>query len=211
MSDGGRQAGGAEAAGRDAAGLAAVRGAVQASVAAKQALLDDDELLHDLLRGVELVTAAVAGGGKVVFFGNGGSAADATHLAAEFVGRFRFDRAPLPALSLTDNGSSISAIGNDFGYEHVFARQLQAFAQSGDVAIGLSTSGTSPNVVAGLQTARELGLQAIAFTGSGGGRMRELADPCLRMPSGDTARIQECYMLLCHTLCELVEERVFRR
>lgn len=189
--------------------LAAVRAAIEASVAAKQALLDDTELLSGLLEAVDVVTRCVTGGGKVLFFGNGGSAADATHLAAELVGRFKLDRAPLPALSLSDNASSMSAIGNDFGYEHTFSRQLHAFARAGDVAVGLSTSGTSPNVLAGLGAARDLGLHAIAFTGAGGGAMRDLADPCLRMPSEDTARIQECYMLLCHTLCELVEQRVF--
>ena len=189
--------------------LERIRESVAGSVATKQALLDDTELLTELLVGVDAVASCVSAGGKVLFFGNGGSSADATHLAAEFVGRFRFDRAPLPALSLSDNASSVTAIGNDFGYEHTFSRQLRAFARPGDVAVGLSTSGTSAIVVEGLEAARDLGLRAIGFTGEGGGRMRDIADPCRRMPSSDTARFQECYMLLCHTLCELVEERVF--
>ena len=185
-----------------------IRERVQASIAAKQALLDGP-LLAETEEAARLVTEAIRSGAKVILFGNGGSAADATHLAAEFVGRFCIERDPMPALSLTDNGSSVSAIGNDFSYEETFARQIRAFGRPGDVAIGLSTSGTSPNVVRALEAAAELGLLTIAFTGRSGGTCVTSADLCLRMPSDDTARIQECYMLLGHAMCELVERNVF--
>jgi D-sedoheptulose 7-phosphate isomerase len=157
----------------------------------------------------ERVGAALRDGGKVLLFGNGGSAADATHLAAEFVGRFRYDRAPLPALSLSDNASSVSAIGNDYSYEEVFARQVQAFGRPGDVAIGITTSGTSANVVAGLATARDEGLYTAVLTGRSGGVVGDEADLCLRMPTDETARVQECYLLIGHVLCELVERSLF--
>jgi D-sedoheptulose 7-phosphate isomerase len=178
------------------------------SIAAKQALVDSDvnERAAEL---AEVIVGAIRLGGKVLLFGNGGSAADATHLAAEFVGRFRFDRAPMPALSLTDNASSMSAIGNDYDYDLTFARQVEAFGRRGDVAIGISTSGTSPNVLAGLETARTLGLRTAALTGSPGGELPAAAELCLCMPCDDTARIQECYLLIGHVVCELVERALF--
>lgn len=190
---------------------ALLREAVEASVAAKRALLDDGALLGGVSEAADLVEAALRAGGKVLLFGNGGSAADATHIAAELVGRFRLDRRPLPALSLTDNVSSVTAIANDFAYEQVFERQVRAFGASGDVAIGLSTSGGSANVAAGLRAAEELGLRRIAFTGARGGAVADAAELALRMPSDDTPRVQECYLLLCHSLCELVERRMFGR
>jgi D-sedoheptulose 7-phosphate isomerase len=185
------------------------RSRIQESVAAHRALLEDDGVADEIAGLADRIVESLRDGGKVILFGNGGSAADATHLAAEFVGRFRFDRPPLPALSLSDNGSSVSGIGNDYGYEDVFARQLDALGSPGDVAIGISTSGTSPNVVAGLRTARSGGLHAVALTGAGGGDLRAEADQCLCMPSTETARIQECYMLAGHVVCELVEQTLF--
>ena len=190
-------------------GVEAVRASVQASIDAKQALLADAELLDGLASAAALVTDAYRAGNKTVFFGNGGSAADATHMAAEFVGRFRFDRAPLPSLSLSDNGSSVTAIGNDFGYDKSFERQVQALVGAGDIVVGLSTSGTSVNVVKGLEAAGAAGATRIGFTGEGGGTMPDVCELCLKMPSTETARIQECYMLLLHTLCELVERALF--
>jgi D-sedoheptulose 7-phosphate isomerase len=185
-----------------------VRTRIGESIAAKRELLDG-EVAEQAAWLAEAIVRALRDGGKVLLFGNGGSAADATHLAAELVGRFRYDRAPLPALSLTDNASCVSAIGNDYDYDEVFARQVRAFGQPGDVAVGISTSGTSTNVVAGLATARELGLYTVALTGRSGGLVCEEAELCLRMPAEETARIQECYLLVGHALCELVERSLF--
>jgi D-sedoheptulose 7-phosphate isomerase len=185
-----------------------VRAAIEASIAVKQAMLTKEhiEAVHE---AADAMTEALRNGGKVIFCGNGGSAADATHLAAELVGKFLLDRDALPALSLTDNASSVSAIANDYSYEDVFARQLRGLAKRGDVLVALSTSGTSRNVVAAVRTAGEMGVRTIAFTGAGGGDLAGLADLCVRVPSDETARIQEGYMLLCHTACELVESSIF--
>jgi D-sedoheptulose 7-phosphate isomerase len=189
-------------------GIEIARARIRESVAAHQALLEG-EIPDRVAELAELIVACLQDGGKVLLFGNGGSAADATHLAAEFVGRFRFDRSPLPALSLSDNGSSVSGIGNDYGYEDVFARQVAALGSAGDVAIGISTSGTSPNVVEGLRAARAGRLSTVALTGTPGGDLPGEADFCLRMPATETARIQECYMLAGHLVCELVEQTMF--
>lgn len=186
----------------------AVRAAVAASIEVKQALLDEP-FPSDVVRVAELLTASLRGGGKVIFCGNGGSAADATHLAAELVGKFQLDRAPLPALSLSDNASSLTAIGNDYDYAEVFARQLRGLARRGDVLVALSTSGTSANVVAAVRAASELDVRTVGFTGAGGGELASLCEVCVRIPSDSTARIQEGYMLLCHTACELVERALF--
>lgn len=185
-----------------------VRDSVAASIAVKQALLESDaiELTE---RAAGLLTDALRAGGKVVFCGNGGSAADASHLAAELVGRFQIERAPLPALSLGDNVSSLTAIGNDYDYAQVFARQLRGLARAGDVLVALSTSGSSANVLEAVRAAREMDVRTIGFTGEGGGELAALCDVCVRIPSDSTARIQEGYMLLCHTACELVERALF--
>src|SRR3954468_6768043 len=187
---------------------AIIRERVWESIAVKQSLLTDHSIgLLALLVG-EIVSSARAGG-QVILFGNGGSAADATHLAAEFVGKFQFDRDPLPALSLSDNGSSVTAIGNDYAYELTFARQMQALGTPGDVAIAISTSGSSPNVLEGLQAARLRDVYTVGFTGANGVEMAELTDVCVVVPSTVTARIQEAYMLYAHIMCELVEEEMF--
>ncbi|HEY8054358.1 MAG TPA: D-sedoheptulose 7-phosphate isomerase [Terriglobales bacterium] len=163
----------------------------------------------EMERAAAALVACYRGGGKAMFCGNGGSAADAQHLAAEFVGRYLAERRPLPALALHANSSSLTAIGNDYGYELSFARQLEAFARPGDVAVGLSTSGNSANVVAALQKARELGLTTIALTGEGGGKLRDAADILLAVASRETPRIQECHILIGHCLCQAVEEALF--
>jgi D-sedoheptulose 7-phosphate isomerase len=185
-----------------------IRARVEESVEVTRALLDD-ELVSGLEAVALMIADALAAGGKVILFGNGGSAADATHLAAELVGRYKLDRAPLPALSLTDNAASLSAIGNDYAYEDVFARQVRAFGRPGDVAVGLTTSGTSANVVAGLAAAREGAMRTVSITGETGGECAAGVDVCLRMPAADTARVQECTMLVGHTICELVERTLF--
>ena len=185
-----------------------VRSRIGDSVAAKQALLESP-MPERVAALAEIVARSLRHGGKVLFFGNGGSAADATHLAAELVGRFQMERPPLPAISLTDNASSVSAIGNDYAYEEIFARQIAALGRPGDVAVAMSTSGTSANVVAGLSAGRQLGLRTVAITGEGGGGAAEEAELCLCMPAQDTARVQECTMLVGHMVCELVEQSLF--
>lgn len=151
------------------------------------------------------------GGGKVLVFGNGGSAADAQHLAAELVGRYLYDRPGLPALALTTDTSALTAIGNDMGYENVFRRQVEAHGKAGDLAIGITTSGRSRNVVDALRVARERGLATIALTGGGGGLLKGAVDHLLDAPSTDTPRIQELHGLVIHLLCQIVEETLFPR
>lgn len=192
----------------DGATTAVIRQRVRESIALKEALLAD-EFIQPLARLADCVAASVRGGGKVILFGNGGSAADATHLAAEFVGRFAFDRDPMPALSLSDNVSAVTAIGNDYSYELTFARQMMALGSPGDVAIALSTSGSSANVLEGLRAARARNMLAAGFTGLKGTKMAALADLAIVVPSEVTARIQEGYMLLAHIVCELVEQELF--
>jgi D-sedoheptulose 7-phosphate isomerase len=156
------------------------------------------------------LAARFAAGGTLLIFGNGGSAADAQHLAAEFTGRYLLDRAPLPALALADNTAAVTAIANDYGFDQVFARQVRAFGSEGGAAIALSTSGTSENVLEGLRAARELGLLTIAVTGEGGAeRMCALCDHLLTIPAEQTPQIQEGTMLVLHTICELVEHSLF--
>lgn len=178
---------------------------IRESVAVQERLLEP-QVLDAVVAAADLVTAALRQGGKLIAFGNGGSAADATHIAAELVGRFKLERRALPALSLTDNTSAVSAIANDYGYEQVFSRQIEAVGAAGDVALGISTSGRSPNVLAGLEAAREGGLATIALIGGDGGPMAAAADVALVVPSPDTARVQEGHILLAHVLCELVEQ-----
>jgi D-sedoheptulose 7-phosphate isomerase len=155
------------------------------------------------------VTEAYRSGRKLVLFGNGGSAADAQHIAAEFVGRFLIDRAPLPALALSTNSSTVTAISNDYGYDEVFARQLRAVAVEGDVAIGFSTSGNSANVIAAMEAAREIGVTTIGFTGGDGGTLAGMVDHPIVMPADATPRVQEGHLVCAHILCEIVETTLF--
>ncbi|TAL10127.1 MAG: SIS domain-containing protein [Nitrospirae bacterium] len=154
----------------------------------------------------DLLAETFRKGGKVLLFGNGGSATDASHLAAEFVGRYRRERAPLAALALSSDQAKLTCIANDYGYDEVFARQVQALGRKGDVAVGISTSGNSPNVLKGLQAARTLGLVTVAWTGGTGGKLAGLADHVFIVPSTVVARIQETHLTLGHVLCELVDE-----
>jgi D-sedoheptulose 7-phosphate isomerase len=146
---------------------------------------------------------------KLILFGNGGSAADATHTAAEFVGRYARDRAALPAIALGENVSSVTAISNDYSFEHVFVRQLEALGATGDVAVGISTSGNSSNVVAGLEAARAKAMVTVGLTGGEGGAIAAVCDHCICIPANETPRIQEGHILVLHVLCELVEEELF--
>jgi D-sedoheptulose 7-phosphate isomerase len=156
----------------------------------------------------EEVLDAMRGGGKLLLFGNGGSAADALHVAAEFVGRYMLERRPLPAIALVANPSAVTAIGNDYGFDEVFARQVRALGVPGDVAIGFTTSGRSPNVVLGLAAARELGMTTIAMTGAEPGPVGNAAQLRVSVPSGKTPRVQEGHMVAAHVICEWVEARL---
>ena len=169
------------------------------------------ECLPELAAAAEALISAYRAGRKAIFFGNGGSAADAQHLAAEFVGRYLRARDPLPALALNVNSSAVTAIGNDYGYDEVFARQLEALAVPGDVAVGISTSGNSENVIRAVMRARQLGLSTVALTGSSGGQLRGLVDVLIAAPSEETPRIQECHILIGHALCDVVEQTMLRK
>jgi D-sedoheptulose 7-phosphate isomerase len=182
---------------------------IEASIATEQSLLESADLLKTVAKVSEILVNALRQGNKVLLFGNGGSAADAQHIAAELVGRFAFDRPALPALALSVNSSCLTAIGNDYGYEKVFSRQVEALARSGDVAIGISTSGNSPNVIWAMSTAKKIGLHTIALTGSKGGNLKAAVDHCICVPSDETPRIQECHILIGHIVSELVESEIF--
>ena len=186
-----------------------VRNLIEASIAAKKSLLSSPEVVMTVARVSEILVNALKQGNKALLFGNGGSAADAQHIAAELVGRFAFDRPPLPALALSVNTSCVTAIGNDYGFDQVFSRQLEALARPGDVAIGISTSGNSANVLRAMSTARKIGLQTIALTGRTGGNLRDSADYCICVPSDETPRIQECHILIGHIISELLEREIF--
>ncbi|MEW5789228.1 MAG: D-sedoheptulose 7-phosphate isomerase [Pseudomonadota bacterium] len=168
--------------------------------------------LHDLTPQLLDVARAMQDclgrGGKIVWMGNGGSAADCQHLAAEFVGRFARERSALPALALTTDTSILTAVGNDYGFECIFSRQIQALCGLGDLVVGISTSGNSSNVLKGLQTARDRGMGTVGLTGLGGGQMGALCDHLIAVPSTHTPRIQEAHILIGHILCELIEHAV---
>ena len=182
-----------------------IQASIDASMATKQLLRADRATLEQVAKLADMCIASLRKGGKVIFAGNGGSFADAQHLSAEFVSRFMFDRAPLASIALGTNSSAMSAIGNDYGYEQVFSRELAAVAKLEDVFIAISTSGNSPNVLAAVEVARELGVATVGLTGHSGGKMKSLCD-CICAPSSETARIQECHIMLGHILCGLVEE-----
>lgn len=179
---------------------------IEDSIAVKQQLLSYTGICAQV---AEKLIRAFKRGKKVLLFGNGGSAADAQHIAAEFVGRFYLDRPALPALALTVNTSSLTAIGNDYTYDQIFSRQIEAFGQAGDIAIGISTSGNSLNVLEALRVAKRKDMVAVALTGEGGGQLKAEADYCICVPSTDTPRIQEAHILVGHILSELVEQTIF--
>jgi D-sedoheptulose 7-phosphate isomerase len=176
---------------------------IEESIAVKQAMIEP--LADSIVEAADWVATCLRSGGKLLLFGNGGSAADAQHIAAELVGRFRRERRALPALALTTDTSVLTALANDSGVEALFARQVEALGREGDVAIALSTSGESANVVAAIQSAGASGIRTIGLTGEAGGRVAELCDLTLRVPSAVTARIQEAHILIGHVVCELVE------
>jgi len=188
--------------------IQSVKSQIQASIDVKATLLGNDALMQQVFELAEKCTAALRAGGKVIFCGNGGSFADAQHLSAEFTSRFLFDRPGLPSLALGTNSSAMTAIGNDYGYENVFAREIQAIATPADVLIAITTSGNSGNILKALEAAKEANVPSVVLTGAGRG-MLDAATETLNIPSTDTARIQECHILLGHIICGLVEESIF--
>jgi D-sedoheptulose 7-phosphate isomerase len=181
---------------------------ITASIEVKQAILYDQKLIGQINKLSTDCLLCLKSGKKVIFAGNGGSFADAQHLSAEFISRFMFDRAPLASLVLGANNSAISAIGNDYGYEQVFARELLGLASPGDVFIPISTSGNSRNILVAVEQAKRQGISTVAFTGEGGGKLASICD-CLCVPSSETARIQESHIMIGHIICGLVEKAYF--
>ncbi|MBI4354979.1 MAG: D-sedoheptulose 7-phosphate isomerase [Candidatus Omnitrophica bacterium] len=187
--------------------LALIAQTLRDSIAVKERLCQEPHLSR-IAQVAELFAQALRAGRKILLFGNGGSAADAQHIAAELVGRFAKSRRAYPALSLCVDPSAMTAISNDFGYEQVFARQLEALGQPGDVAVGLSTSGTSPNVVAAIRQAKRQGLRTVAFSGGEGGKLAAEAEVAILVPSAHTPRIQEAHITIGHILCALIDEQL---
>lgn len=180
---------------------------IKESIAVKQNIIDGEALktIEDI--ALEIIRA-IKNGGKILVFGNGGSAADAQHMAAELVGRFKKERKAVPAIALTTNTSTLTALSNDYGYDASFSRQVEAFGGKGDVAVAISTSGNAKNVIRAVETAKKMGMKTIALTGKGGGGVKEASDISLVVPSSDTARVQESHIVIIHAICELVEENL---
>jgi D-sedoheptulose 7-phosphate isomerase len=184
-----------------------IRGAIRESIEVKSDLLNQHvSSIADLSR---LLIDALRAGKKLVLFGNGGSAADAQHVAAELVNRFQMDRNPLPAIALTTDTSILTSVGNDLAFDELFSRQVRALVQRGDVAVGISTSGNSSNVINGIIAAKEKGAVTVGFTGRSGGRLKDLVDTCCHVSSESTARIQEAQITIWHALCEVIEREMF--
>jgi D-sedoheptulose 7-phosphate isomerase len=179
------------------------------SIGVKRALLDDPSRMADVVRAAQLCVDALRADGRILVAGNGGSAADAQHFAGELVSRFYFDRPALAAIALSTDTSILTAIGNDYGYDMVFSRQIEANGRAGDVFVAISTSGNSPNVLRAIDAARSRKMTVIGLTGDSGGRMAGICDVCLRAPSTSTPRIQECHLVMEHFICAYVEDAIF--
>ncbi len=188
-----------------------IKNIIQSSIAVKNHVLADEMLLQTVEKVTGAITEAFRKGNKILFCGNGGSAADAQHLAAEFSGRFYIDRDALPAEALHVNTSYLTAVANDYGYDVVYSRMIKGIGVPGDVLIGLSTSGNSKNIVLAFEQARKNGMITVGFTGAGGGAMKDLSDYLINVPSTDTPRIQESHIMLGHIICQLVEEAYFKK
>src|SRR5688500_2687095 len=186
-----------------------IRDIIRTSISVKELILKDELLLNTTLTIVELITNALKDGKRIYFCGNGGSAADAQHLAAEFSGRFYTDRKALPAEALHCNTSYLTAVGNDYSFDVIYSRLIDGIGQHGDVLIGLSTSGNSKNIIKAFETAKEKGMVTIGFTGMTGGQLKVVSDYLINVPSTDTPRIQETHILIGHIICQLVEEKIF--
>ena len=186
-----------------------IKNIISESVAVKNKVLQDESLIITIEKITETIVAALKNGTRIYFCGNGGSAADAQHLAAEFSGRFYTDRDALPAEALHCNTSYLTAVANDYSYDVVYARLIKGIAHAGDVLVGLSTSGNSKNILHAFETAREKKVITVGFTGDTGGKMKDLSDYLINVPSKDTPRIQESHILIGHIICQLVEEKYF--
>ncbi len=186
-----------------------IKDIIASSIAVKQEIVADEQMIAKVQVCSDLITQTFQNGNRIYFCGNGGSAADAQHLAAEFSGRFYVDRKALPAEALHCNTSYITAVGNDYGYDFVYSRIMDGIGQKGDVLIGLSTSGNSTNIIKAFEVCREKGVVTIGLTGATGGKMKPLCDHLLNVPSTDTPRIQESHIMLGHIICQLVEEQYF--
>ena len=186
-----------------------VRNCIAESIGVKQRLMDDEAMLRRIVTVAERCIETFRSGHKLLLAGNGGSAADAQHIAAEIVSRFELDRRGLPAIALTTDTSMLTAIGNDYGYERIFERQLEANGKQGDVFFGISTSGNSANVVRALVRAREMGIFAVGLSGAAGGKMADACDVCINIPSASTPRIQEAHITVGHIICGIVENVLF--
>lgn len=186
-----------------------IKNIFQESIWVKEETLSKN--IDELVRVIKEAVVTLKKGRKLMFMGNGGSAADSQHIAAEFIGRFKKERQAMAAIALTTDTSIITAIGNDYGYEKVFARQIEGLGKKGDLVFGLSTSGNSPNIIEGLKQAQRMGIKTVTLTGCSGGKMAKLSDYSLIVPSNDTARIQESHICLSHAMCELVENALLKK
>lgn len=186
-----------------------LKSTIRESIAVKERLMNDEQLLLVISKVIELVNGALRRGNRIIFAGNGGSAADAQHLAAEFVSRFEFDRPGLPSLSLATDTSMLTAIGNDYGYEKLFARQLRAQAREGDVFVGITTSGKSPNILEAFAACKDLKVASVALCGTRGDGLEKKVDQIIRVPSDHTARVQECHIMIGHMICGQAENSLF--
>lgn len=182
---------------------------INESIAVKQAIVADPDLIVQIGKLADACVAALRGGNRILLAGNGGSAADAQHIAAELVSRYAFDRPGLPSIALSTDTSMLTAIGNDYGYDQVFRRQLEANGRQGDVFVGISTSGNSPNIIAALKRASELGIITAGLTGLNGARMKPYCEHCLQVPSTSTPRIQESHIMVGHIICGIIEDTIF--
>ena len=188
-----------------------IRTIVQASIDTKQKIIADPILIEKIEKVTVLIAKAFADGNKVLFCGNGGSAADAQHLAAEFSGRFYTDRDPLPSEALHCNSSYMTAVANDYGYDVVYSRLVKGMGKPGDVLVALSTSGNSVNIIKALEQARKIGMINVGLTGETGGKMKAICDHLINVPSNDTPRIQESHIMIGHIVCQLVEQKLFKK
>ena len=189
--------------------IQAITDIIKASIDVKQQLLADESLIHQIQTVTDVITKAFQNGNAVYFAGNGGSAADAQHLAAEFSGRFYKDRKALPSDALHCNSSYLTAVANDYSFDVIYARLLEGLAKPGDVLVGISTSGNSGNIVKAFEMAKKIGVTTIGFTGQNGGKLKDLGDYLINIPSNTTPRIQESHILVGHIICELVEINIF--
>ncbi len=186
-----------------------IKNQIKKSYETKQAIYENDALLDVIERVARACVELYRGSNKTILAGNGGSAADAQHIAAELVGRYGFDRPSIPSLALTTDTSNLTAIGNDYGYDKVFSRQLEGMGQKGDIFIGISTSGNSLNIINAFKSAKEKGITTVALVGRDGGEMAKLADMAIIVPSNSTPRIQESHILIGHILCDIIEKEIF--